>query len=536
MPSPKVLAASALAAVTLAPAAAGAPAVDARVAAGSAGDARLVVQGLRSAVAAGRLARAEARGYRTIVRRTRAVLTLLPARRRSNLGAVLHEVAGQRRRFTRPRALALFAMLEKNADYLAVHPVPPAGTDVVDADGVVYRAGWSHGLQFHPLANFARLNAHVSAGNDAKAARLAGALVERAVARGRGRAWEYYFPFGGGWPPWTSGMAQAVAAQALARAGTRLEDVRLVRVARLAYRAIPPGLLQRLSAGPWVRLYSFSGLVVLNAQLQAVLSLSNYAELVADVRAAALAARLKRSSALMLPRFDTRYWSLYSLGRESPLKYHLYVIGLLKKLGARTGEPLWTRTATRFERYTKEPPRFALGKAVPVLYPWPTDGFRDEARLVFWVSKISTVTLHVGGERHVFSLTKGWHSYVWRPGARRPRVYRPFVSAVDLAGNRGAAALRPVVIEIDRAPPELKARVSGRRLFWRGVDKGTPWLRLTVRLRRGDARRALALGIRPLSGSLRLRLPRGRWRAILIASDSSGNRARAFLGPIPTPR
>ncbi len=32
------------------------------------------------------------------------------------------------------------------------------GADILDADGVVYRAFAGHGLQFHPLANFARLN------------------------------------------------------------------------------------------------------------------------------------------------------------------------------------------------------------------------------------------------------------------------------------------------------------------------------------------------------------------------------------------
>ncbi len=44
---------------------------------------------------------------------------------------------------------------------------------------------------------------------------LAAALIARAVPRSGGVAWEYYFPYGGGRAPWVSGMAQAVAAQAL---------------------------------------------------------------------------------------------------------------------------------------------------------------------------------------------------------------------------------------------------------------------------------------------------------------------------------
>ncbi len=37
-------------------------------------------------------------------------------------------------------------------------------------------------------------------------------------------AWEYMFHFGGGAPPWISGMAEATAIQALARAAVLLEE------------------------------------------------------------------------------------------------------------------------------------------------------------------------------------------------------------------------------------------------------------------------------------------------------------------------
>ena len=63
---------------------------------------------------------------------------------------------------------------------------------------------------------------------------------------------EYYFPFGGGYPPWTSGMVQAVAARAFAADDDGF-------VARKAYLALRP-LVFPLSAGPWIRLYSFSNL------------------------------------------------------------------------------------------------------------------------------------------------------------------------------------------------------------------------------------------------------------------------------------
>lgn len=507
----------------LAPASAGA---------GTAADARAIYGGLTRAVAADRLEPAEAFGFRLVVRRCRAVLPLLPDARRRQLAAVLNTVAHSGS-FVRPRAVALFGMLELNTDYLATHAMPLAGTDVRDGDGVVYRATWTRGLQFHPLANFATLNSLVSRRRDASAERLAHALAARAVLRATTGVWEYYFAFGGGRPPWLSGMAQAVAAQSLARAGVRYENSRLLRVARRAYGSVPARLSMALSAGPWVRLYNFNRLVVLNAQLQSVLSLSNYAALAGDAAAAAYARRMKRAAAAMLPRFDTGYWSRYSLGRESPLSYHRYVIGLLRKLGYRTGEATWGRAAARFTRYTNEPPLFKAGNRIPTLYPWPAEGYRDAARITFWVSKISTVTLTIAGERRVARRSGGWHAVVWRPRGKDPGTYRTSISAIDLAGNRGSAALRPIVIRIDRTPPVVRASVTRRTLTWRAVDAGTPWLRLRVRIQRLGVRKLVRLGVQPLAGSLRLAIPAGNWKATLVASDSSGNQTWVALGVIP---
>src|SRR5438094_559301 len=84
---------------------------------------------------------------------------------------------------------------------------------------------------------------------DDEADALAQALIDRAVPRAGGLAWEYYFRFEGGRPPWISGMAQAVAAQALSRAGTRMEMPDLVAAARRAYATVP-GLTLRVSTGP----------------------------------------------------------------------------------------------------------------------------------------------------------------------------------------------------------------------------------------------------------------------------------------------
>jgi D-glucuronyl C5-epimerase C-terminus len=505
----------------------------ASAAAGPGADAYAIHVGLTRAVAAERLDRADVDRYRLIVRRCRAILTLLPEPRWSHLAAVLHTVARQAGRFNRPRAAALFGMLELNSDYLSVRSMPPHGTDVRGGDGIVYRATWTQGFQFHPLANFGALNSDITHRNDGRAEKHAEALAARMVRRRLKGVWEYYFPFGGGWPPWTSGMAQAAAAHALARAGTRYDRPFFLRVAGRAYRSIPEGFAMQLSAGPWVRLYRFNRLVVLNAQLQSVVSLGVYAALSGDTAAAGYSERMKRAADTMFPRFETRYWSRYSLGQESPLRYHVYVISLLRKLAARTGEAAWTRRADRFHRYTVEPPVFGLGRPRPTLYPVPAEGYRDVARIRFWLSKISEVTLTIAGEQRVYQLSGGWHTVKWWPGGRAPGTYRPTVRAVDLAGNRGSAALQPIVIKRDREPPVMRASVSGRTLTWRAVDEGTPSLRLRVLIDRLDVHRVIRLGIYPLSGSLRLPLPRGYWNATLVAIDSSGHRTWVPLGVVP---
>jgi hypothetical protein len=491
-------------------------------------DAEAIQRGLTRAVRDKRLTRAQAERYRAIVRRTRGVLPGLPYTRRTTLAAVLHLVRLQASRYNAPRALALFSMLDENARFLKRRGLPVSGTDVTGPDGVIYRAGWGYGLQFHPLANVAALNGHVAGGRKAKAAELAAALVARAVPRrGHGTAWEYYFPFGGGAAPWTSGMAQAVGAQALAHAGRN-------GAAKKAFGSIPGRLVQSLAAGPWIRLYDFSGLVVLNAQLQTVISLRDYVELSGNGEAARLANRLAGAARTLLPRFDTGYWSLYSLGRESPLSYHRYVVRLLGKLGRRSGQPFWETARARFDGYTHEPPLLRPGARRVAAYPWPADGFRDRVLIGFWVSKISTVTVRVGGDRlRLGLLSGGWHRVWWSPGRRPAGTFTPTVAAVDLAGNPGSRPVAEITIAIDTKPPEVEASVRRRTLTWRATDGATPWITMRLRLERAGKSKVVELGRHSLSGSLLMPLPRGTWKAVLVVHDSSGNRTRVPLGSVP---
>ncbi|MBA3366520.1 MAG: hypothetical protein H0U03_12195 [Actinobacteria bacterium] len=494
--------------------------------AGPGADAATARRGLAAAVAAGRVQALDAERYLGYLSSSVSTLRQLPPARAANLGAVLSDVARQAGRYNEARALTLFSMLDLNTRYLGRSDMPEQGTDVADVDGVVYRAFAGRGLQFHPLANFGKVNAAVLSGRGAEGLRHIYALLARGVPSGQATVWEYYFRYAGGAPPWRSGMAQAVAAQALARAG-------LVKEARRAYLAIPSGLLSRVSAGPWIRLYSFSPVVVLNAQLQAAISVGDYAALAKDRGAASLAPQLQASAAALFPRFDTGFWSLYALGgSEAPLGYHRYVVSLLEKLAQRTGDTGWAERAARFQLYTRQPPNVTPGSPSPVLFSRPADGYRDEATISFRLSKGATVTLQVAGSRQTRTLARGPHTMGWNAAGRPAGVYVPRLRAVDAAGNAFETALPEVTVRWDTVAPQISASVRGRVLTWRAVDEGTPWVRLVVRLDRSGRTRLVDLGRQALAGSTRLRLPPGTWSATLVAYDSARNQARTDLGAL----
>ena len=205
-------------------------------------DARRTGKGIDAASRAHWLKPADAARYRGATAAAVAEWPRLPPGRAAVLASVLGEVAAQAGSYTAPRALALFSMLEENEHFLGSHALPKTRIDVTDADGIVYRWFWMRGLQFHPLANFGALNAAVASGDPDATSRLAEALLARGVPRGTALRWEYYFHFGGP-VPWTSGMAQAVAAQAFSRASALLSDQSLLTAATRAYAAVPVGLV-----------------------------------------------------------------------------------------------------------------------------------------------------------------------------------------------------------------------------------------------------------------------------------------------------
>jgi hypothetical protein len=405
---------------------------------------------VRQAVKSGGLDHATAGAARAEILRAAHLARVLPRGRREHVLVALGQAAALAGRLTQPRAVAVFGQLRANDDYFAQHGAPKNHTDITGPDGIVYRYFTGLCFEFHPLANFSALNTHVSAKDATATQQLADALVARGThPSGGGVGWEYYFRFEGGRPPWVSGMAQAVAAQAFARAAALVptESAALLREAKAAYGAIPGRLTTKTAAGPWIRLYSFRTVPILNAQLQSVISLESYAQANGDSAAATLASQLKRAAVATLPRFDTGYWSYYSLaGVPAPLSYHEFVVQLLRKLAPE--DPSFAAAADRFAAYVKEPPAFKLGNA-------PVGSLR------FWLSKPASVSITTAaGSATRLGLGAGWHTLHWRQ-PKQAGAYGIKVTAVGPAGNRASFAALPLVRVTTGLQQPAAARKAG---------------------------------------------------------------------------
>lgn len=407
------------------------------------------LEAVSKAAKSGRIDAPTAARARSEIGRAARLIRGLPNGRGMHVAVALSELAAFDGRLTQPRAVALVGQLKANDDWFAAHWAPADKTDIKDADGVVYRYFAGRCFELHPLADFGALNALVAAGDDVGAGRLADALAARGVPQaGGGLGWEYYFDYSGGRAPWLSGMAQAVAAQAFARVALMIPEKSdgYLQAAHGAYAVIPKRLLTQVAAGPWIRLYAFQSLAVLNAQLQTVVSLSDYAQAAEDSSAAALATRMRSAAAATLPRFDTGYWTYYSLAHDlSPLDYQQYVVQLLAKLAPT--DPRFAAARTRIAAYAKQPPAFMLA-----------NGGLGAMRL--WVSKPATVQIQSpAGPTRRLSLPGGWATLTGKEPARAG-IYPVRVTATDWAGNGASFDALPIV-RVTAAPAQSKTARKG---------------------------------------------------------------------------
>ncbi|HEY6962832.1 MAG TPA: D-glucuronyl C5-epimerase family protein [Gaiellaceae bacterium] len=230
----------------------------------------------------------------------------------------------------------------------AVALVLPAGAAAGD-NGLVYRYYAGYGYRLNPLLSFAQLENRVSA-HDARGARaLAARLVARGTHRGDALYWTYDFPFGGCRAGWTSGFAQAIAAESLAQTARLSGDRTALAAARAAFRGLRRTLLIRIGGGEWVQEYSCTGEVILNAQLESLLALELYERIVGTPDSRATIAALERATIRLLPRFDLGTWGRYELGGPAAdTHYEAYHVDLLRRLAAHHREPIWRQTYLRW--------------------------------------------------------------------------------------------------------------------------------------------------------------------------------------------
>ena len=204
-------------------------------------------------------------------------LNKLSGVRRTELGYVVGTVRtlAASHQLTADRLDPLFLLLNANARFWAKDPIPVSGwRTTFGRDPVVYQYYPGRGMQFQPLASWGRANAIAGACLAAMRTRTErDSCRPTAMTRSLDRlsqlgsrrngylAWEYYFAFGSGSPPWISGMTQATAVQALSRGYRATGNKRWKRAAVRALGAFeqpaPRGVAVSVPGGTHYALYSF---------------------------------------------------------------------------------------------------------------------------------------------------------------------------------------------------------------------------------------------------------------------------------------
>jgi D-glucuronyl C5-epimerase C-terminus len=290
----------------------------------------------------------------------------LAGARHAELSGVIATAEGieARGELTLSRLPALTMTLRRNAEFWAANDPPAPGTRVVFSGSPVlleYYAGL--GLQIQPLANFGKANAAWSTcranGNRTctKLRELLDAMVALASSRGGFTAWEYFFAFEGGAPPWMSSMAQGTGIQALSRAYTltgvaRYRDVATAALA--AFETAPPvGVARPAQNGTHYVMYSYAAdLFIFNGFLQSLVGLDDYRDATKDPRGTTLFRAGHSHARWLVPYSDTGSWSLYSLGGPpSTVEYHTLLRDILGNLCKRIGTDVYCATEDRFTGY-----------------------------------------------------------------------------------------------------------------------------------------------------------------------------------------
>jgi hypothetical protein len=264
-------------------------------------------------------------------------------------------------RIIKDRVAPLFTTLSNNTKWFRHNQPVAAGTDRrFGGSRIIFQYFEGSGWQFHPLSNFAKLNAiwTVDTAPARRAQRsYARQLIRWGVHRSGALTWEYYFSFSGSPAPWISAISQGTAIQSLARVAYRMHNKSIMRAAKLATRSFnqPPTRGVRLKRDGGYHFLGYSGaprLIILNMFLSSVDALHDYALINNDRHARHLYRKGVAAAKKETPMFDTGSWSLYSLnGEKTDLHYHLLTIEFLDKLCKDTHQKVFCNTRDKFKSY-----------------------------------------------------------------------------------------------------------------------------------------------------------------------------------------
>ena len=404
-------------------------------------------------------------GYKGIYDKARSTAARLSGTRRANLFGVIFALDRIARSgsLTVSRMHALFFQLDHNTQFwpsTRLPRIPPPTPSpcryfakkggfvtpvryVFDDSPLIFEYYPGNGLQLQALANWGKVNAlggaclgvygpNVPCEPDKLKAYL-DAMVSIASNRGGFTTWEYWFPFGGGSPPWTSGLSQGTAITALVRGYLVLKDPHYLDVARSAVGAYthsaPEGVLTHAFGGDWYAEYSFApGTFILNGFLQALNGIWDLYAVTKSSSVRAIFTRGSRAAKHALHHYDTGAWSLYTLGgQEDDLNYHRLVRDFLTGLCDRTQDRVYCTYSTRFTNYLHEHEKLR--------YVGPSSARVGHAvALSFRLSKISCVSVKVrrgGGTAFSSRVLEpyGTHSFSWVP--RSAGTYTVELTAYD---------------------------------------------------------------------------------------------------------
>ncbi len=428
---------------------------------------RAVHAALRKELAHKRISRSAYRRWRATYVRSLRTLRRLRGARAAQLRYVLTSVESLalRRRLGATRMPVAFLQLERNRQYWPRQQYPAPGDQVsFRGSEVLFQYFAGEGLQLHPLSTFKKAN-HLhgfcerrEASCDERALRrILDEMTKLAVKRGRGFiAWEYLFYFGGGTPPWISGMAQATGIQALGRAAALLNEPKYLETARRALGAFdtrPPTGVRTTGfrGGVHYLQYSFAPrLFIFNAFLQSLIGLHDFGRLADDERARGLFRAAEPEAREEIPYSDVGDWSLYNYaGHESNGDYHELLREFLASMCTRRLGALYCDYARRYRGYQVDPPELTWkGPAVATE--------EQPAAIRFNVSKLSAIEVKITNPsgKLVFSrlatFRRGDGAFTWTPHG--PGLFTVSVAAKELRTGLGKRDRDGGEIEVENRP------------------------------------------------------------------------------------